>query len=282
MVLLKPILEAEGPDRCVHRPRGHDFWISLVVEFSHANCWIPNLEQFEHTMKQVRIHTRVVGCMWHVCRVVSCVWLDWSDLIPSANTDRTVQSMITPCGSWLCIPKILSKTHMFDILSPSNLWGRNVDPFTFADWDATCQEPQLLDKLGQSVEFSKFPWCPLQLVVRYHSSPFSGTTVGFQSPGGYRWLEARPSRWTSQNPTPSACRATSMRSMTTWTALIWWTRRGRAGANPPETGDAPKVIPTPNGPGGCDAGHCRARNLGCQCSFCAQGWHVEPEFDQAV
>lgn len=37
----------------------------------------------------------------------------------------------------------------------------------------------------QSVEFRKFPWFyPLELVVRYHSSPFSGTTVGFQSPGG--------------------------------------------------------------------------------------------------
>ena len=60
-------------------------------------------------------------------------WLvvfDWIDLIPPANTDRTVQSMITPCGSWLCIAKILLKTHMFDILSPSNLWSRNVDPST--------------------------------------------------------------------------------------------------------------------------------------------------------
>lgn len=84
MVLLKPILEAEGPDRWVHRPRGRDFWISLVVEFSHTNCWIPNLEQFEHTMKQVRFHTlfhtQVVGCVWHVCRVVIVVF-DWIDLI---------------------------------------------------------------------------------------------------------------------------------------------------------------------------------------------------------
>jgi hypothetical protein len=79
VVLLKPILEAEGPDRWVHRPRGHAFWIFLVVEFSHTNCWIANLEQFEHTMKQVRFHTRVVRCVWHVCRVVSCVWLDWFD-----------------------------------------------------------------------------------------------------------------------------------------------------------------------------------------------------------
>lgn len=225
------------------------------------------------------------GCRMRVACLqggYSCVWLDWSDFIPSAM-------MITPCGSWLCIPKILSKTHMFDILSPSNLWGRNVDPFTFADWDATCQEPQLLDKLGSKRWIPQVSMVlPTRAGCQVSQFPFFRYHRGFPKP----WWVTRGSRYAHHGELPGFQRLQYAEQPPWGLWLLEQHSFGEQGVV--EMGqiqqkwgmiDLPHKLSqgNPDGPGRCDTvGHCRARNLGCQCSFCAQGWHVETEFDQAV